>query len=559
MGAVCFDRALVAPQLVPQLALALPLAILGITPLIRRKLVHAWFSWPVTAALIMLAGQIAIAGGVNAGWIRHSTWLPPLHLLLSLNILGLLLIPTTLSFYPDERLSLQTFPAAWRAAARTLSGRLSWLTLGAVFVSLVSGALVSGDASLAACPAWPFCASSFWPADAGGWLNLFHRASVGVSGLLLAAFLWDAWRARRAATAPLVAASAAGVLFGAQSLVGAVLLREGAPLDMQGLHQATAAGAWAALVVALVANGMAHLEFERGALKPSAGFWRPGLLKDYLALTKPIVVVLLLVTTYAGMVIGARAWPSLRLAFFTLLGGALAAGGCGAINQFIDRRDDARMQRTEHRPLPSGRLEPGEALAFGVSACLAALYLTIVFVNWLTALLILGGICYYALVYSLLLKKTTVQNIVIGGGAGAVPPMVGWAAATHSLALPAALLFILVFLWTPPHFWALAIVRRKDYARAGVPMLPVVRGLAHTRKQIWFYSLGLVAFTLLLPVLGLGRLPYLAGAVILGGGLLGAAWKVWREGGNKHAWKMYRYSSLYLAGVFLALMIDALI
>ncbi len=206
MGVVCFDRTLVAPQLVPQLALALPLAILGITPLIHRKLVHAWFSWPVTAALILLAGQIAIAGSVNAGWIRHSTWLPPLHLLLSLIILGLLLVPTTLSFYPDERLSLQTFPAVWRAAARTLSGRLSWLTLGAVFVSLVSGALVSGDASLAACPAWPFCASSFWPADAGGWLNLFHRASVGVSGLLLAAFLWDAWRARRAATAPLVAA-----------------------------------------------------------------------------------------------------------------------------------------------------------------------------------------------------------------------------------------------------------------------------------------------------------------------------------------------------------------
>ncbi|MDD5468389.1 MAG: UbiA family prenyltransferase, partial [Anaerolineales bacterium] len=174
-------------------------------------------------------------------------------------------------------------------------------------------------------------------------------------------------------------------------------------------------------------------------------------------------------------------------------------------------------------------------------------------------LLSLAGIIYYVVVYSLLLKKTTVQNIVIGGGAGAIPPLVGWAAATGSLNVPSALLFAVVFLWTPPHFWALALVRRRDYARAGVPMLPVVRGEAETRRQIFLYTLQLVALTLLLPVIGLGGWVYVAGASLLGAWLLSAAWRVWRRGGNALAWKMYRYSSMYLAFLFMLLMADALI
>ncbi len=286
---------------------------------------------------------------------------------------------------------------------------------------------------------------------------------------------------------------------------------------------------------------------------------RKAILKDLLLLTKPIVVLLLLVTTYAGMVIGAREWPTLQLTFWTLLGGFMAAGGSGAINQYIDRNDDGKMQRTQKRPIPAGRLSPGEGLAFGVAMTLASFYIMAAYVNFLAALLSLAGIIYYVVLYSMLLKKTTVQNIVIGGGAGAIPPLVGWAAATGSLNIPSLFLFAVVFMWTPPHFWALALVRSKDYARAGVPMLPVVRGEHETRKQILIYTLELVALTILLPLFGLGGSVYLVGAVALGGWLILAAWKVWTLGGNKLAWKMYRYSSMYLAFLFVILMVDALL
>lgn len=237
----------------------------------------------------------------------------------------------------------------------------------------------------------------------------------------------------------------------------------------------------------------------------------------------------------------------------------MAAGGSGAINQYIDRYDDERMQRTSRRPIPSGRLTPGEGLAFGIALTLSSFYLFVAFVNLLAALLSLAGIIYYVLLYSVLLKKTTVQNIVIGGGAGAIPPLVGWAAATGSLNIPSLFLFAVVFLWTPPHFWALAIVRRNDYARAGVPMLPVIKGEKEARFHILIYTVELVALTLLLPLFGLGESIYLISAVGLGGWLLAAALRVWRQEGNKVAWKMYRYSSLYLAFLFLALMIDRLV
>jgi protoheme IX farnesyltransferase len=258
------------------------------------------------------------------------------------------------------------------------------------------------------------------------------------------------------------------------------------------------------------------------------------------------------------MVIGGRALPGLWATFWTLLGGFMAAGGAGAINQYIDRADDEKMQRTQKRPIPSGRMTPGEGLAFGIGIGLASFYLFVAFVNFLAALLSLAGLIYYVLLYSILLKKTTVQNIVIGGGAGAIPPLVGWAAATGSLNVPSLFLFAIVFMWTPPHFWALALVRRKDYARAGVPMLPVVRGEKETRRQVMIYTLELVALTLFLPLFGLGGSIYLVGAAALGAWLILTAWKVWKEGGNKVAWKMYRYSSMYLAFLFFVLMIDRL-
>lgn len=370
----------------------------------------------------------------------------------------------------------------------------------------------------------------------------------------------QAWRTQRTQTAVLAATTASATLFFAQALLGAKLVA-GFPAYLLVLHQATASAAWAALVVQVLAVGLAGrtAQDEQAEAASLHGRRLGSLALDLLLLTKPIVVLLLLVTTYAGMVIGAQAWPALSVTFWTLLGGFLAAGGSGAINQYIDRFDDEKMQRTQKRPIPSGRLTPGEGLAFGVLLTLASFYLVIAFVNLLAALLTLAGIIYYVLIYSIFLKKTTVQNIVIGGGAGAIPPLVGWAAATGSLNIPSLFLFAVVFMWTPPHFWALALVRRNDYARAGVPMLPVVRGETETRWQIFIYTLELVGLTLLLPVFGLGGGIYLIGAVALGGWLTRAAWKVWKEGGNKLAWKMYRYSSMYLAFLFVVLMIDRLL
>ena len=177
--------------------------------------------------------------------------------------------------------------------------------------------------------------------------------------------------------------------------------------------------------------------------------------------------------------------------------------------------------------------------------------------NGLAALLSLAGIVYYVILYSLWLKKATVQNIVIGGGAGAIPPLVGYAAATGHLGWTAWILFAIIFMWTPPHFWALAIVRMKDYERAGVPMLPVVRGELETRKQIFIYTIELIVVTLLLPILQLAGVIYLVSSLVLGGALIYAAWDVWRQGGNKVAWRMYKWSSTYLVFIFLAMMIDA--
>jgi protoheme IX farnesyltransferase len=341
-------------------------------------------------------------------------------------------------------------------------------------------------------------------------------------------------------------------------LLGAKLI-EGYPVYLLGIHQATSVAAWGSVVMVVVIAYYSVLvpAGEKEPAPRSAGIKH--LIKDFLMLTKPIVVLLLLVTTYAGMVIGARTWPSLSLTFWTLLGGFLAAGGSGAINQYIDRADDGKMQRTQKRPIPAGRLTPAEGLAFGVGAALISFYLMVAFVNFLAALLTLAGIIYYVLIYSIYLKKTTVQNIVIGGGAGAIPPLVGWAAATGSLNIPALFLFAVVFMWTPPHFWALALVRQKDYARAGVPMLPVVRGEKETRWQIFIYTAALVALTLLLPVFGLGGGIYFFGAALLGVWLLLSAWKVWKQGGNKLSWKMYRYSSMYLAFIFFVLMVDRLV
>ncbi len=522
-----------------------------------------WIARLLYLAVGMLAVQIALGALVAShGAAGRQPWISSVHLALSLLIQAAVITATVVVFHVANKLQAGQ-PSSQAASAGSLDfhspfARLSLATLGMVFLLLVSGATVAAMRATTACLGWPLCGGSLIPQDPAGWINVVHRVIVFITGGLLAALFIQAWRTQRTQTVILVSSTAASVLFISQALMGARLV-QGFPIYLLALHEATAVAMWGVLVVQAAAVGLAGrtavAEREEAAL--IAG--RKGLARDLLLLTKPVVVLLLLVTTFAGMVIGARSWPSLQLALWTLLGGFLAAGGSGAINQYIDRYDDVKMQRTQKRPIPSGRLTPGEGLAFGVGIALASFYIMVAFVNFLAALLTLAGIIYYVLLYSILLKKLTVQNIVIGGGAGAIPPLVGWAAATGHLNIPSLFLFAVIFMWTPPHFWALSIVRQKDYARAGVPMLPVVRGEKEARWQIFLYTVELVGLTLLLPVVGLGGSVYLVGAAVLGAWLLHAAWLVWRQGGNKVAWKMYRYSSMYLAFLFFVLMIDRLI
>jgi protoheme IX farnesyltransferase len=506
--------------------------------------------------MVLLLGLLAAEISLGV-WIALNigggqfTWFSSLHLAVALASQALLLAATMESIAKNQQgIASHSLDAGFR--------RLAILTLAGVLILMISGSLIAPAGALESCKGWPLCGPEFIPGDAGGWLQLSHRLIVAGAGILMLLLFTQAWRTQRTKTVILVASTSAVFLFFAQALLGSKLVA-GYPLYMLVLHQSTAVAIWGVLVILvsyvnITYSVQAEISPETVLLRK-----RTGLLKDLLMLTKPIVVVLLLVTTFTGMVIGAREWPDGRILFWTLLSGFLAAGGSGAINQYIDREDDSKMQRTQKRPIPSGRLTPAEGLAAGVAMTLTSFYLMVAFVNWLAALLTLAGIIYYVLIYSIFLKKTTVQNIVIGGGAGAIPPLVGWAAATGSLNIPSLFLFAVVFMWTPPHFWALALVRQNDYARAGVPMLPVIRGALETRWQIMIYTIELVILTLLLPAFGLGGAIYLVGAFVLGMWILGAAWKVWKQGGYKLAWKMYRYSSMYLAFLFLILMVDRLL
>jgi len=281
--------------------------------------------------------------------------------------------------------------------------------------------------------------------------------------------------------------------------------------------------------------------------------------RDYVALTKPRIISLLLLTTIATMIVADRAFPPISTVLWTMLGGYLAAGGAGAINHYIDRDRDARMARTRGRPLVSGRIEPLHGLIFGITlGALATVQLAIT-VNVLAAVLALAGLLGYVCIYTIWLKPLTPQNIVIGGAAGAVPPLVGWAAATGGLAPEALWPFGIVFLWTPPHFWALSLLIKDDYARTGVPMLPVVRGEAATRRQIVVYSVILVAFTLAPVATGFLGAFYGVAAAALGVGFVGLAVRLLRHPGRAIALRLYLSSLVYLALLFCAMAVDALL
>jgi len=279
------------------------------------------------------------------------------------------------------------------------------------------------------------------------------------------------------------------------------------------------------------------------------------LVGDYVELTKPKVQSLLLLTTVAAMEIAGS--PSIGLIALTCLGGYLSAGGAGAVNHWFDRDIDLQMARTADRPVASGRVSPRAALTYGITLAVASFVLMSLTINVLAASLAAAGFLGYVFVYTVWLKRRTPQNIVIGGAAGAFPPLVGWAAATGGLDGTALYLFAIVFFWTPPHFWALSLLMKDEYAKVGVPMLPVVRGETETRRQILLYSILLYAVTQLpFCASGFGGI-YLAGSLVLGGAFIGGALLLARRADRRSALRLYLFSLLYLALLFGVMVLDA--
>jgi len=279
---------------------------------------------------------------------------------------------------------------------------------------------------------------------------------------------------------------------------------------------------------------------------------------EYVALMKPGIMTLLLVTTLGAMLVAERGVPGFGLVLVTLLGGILTSGGANVLNCHIDRDIDAIMSRTRKRATATGRVSPLAALVFGVSLTVTGTLLLGFVVNWLAAGLALTGNLYYVFVYTIWLKRRTPHNIVVGGAAGAIPPLVGWAAVTGTLTAPAWILFAIIFYWTPPHFWALSLLKQGEYGRVGVPMLPVVAGEAETRRQVFLYTVLLSAVTLLLVPFGMSWI-YFGGAIALGGYFLHLAWKLLRDPSKALARKTFFYSIWYLAGIFAVMVTDRLV
>jgi len=387
----------------------------------------------------------------------------------------------------------------------------------------------------------------------GPWLRLAALAGAAATLLAVVSGTWGPGTTHSLLSAlalPPLLAVALAAWFSYRRLLPAsvaalALFGAAAAVTVPGAHVALAALAFAAslVVCALCFRGEAVV----------TGPWR-----DYVTLTKPRIMSLLLVTGAAGMFVGAGGVPPLGLFAGAMVGLALACGGASALNHLLDRDIDRLMgKRTEKRPVAAGRMLPARALEFGLVLSALSFVLLASTVNVVTAALALVGNLFYVLVYTAWLKRTTAQNIVIGGAAGAVPPLVGYAAATGDLGLPALWLFLIVFLWTPPHFWALALLIKENYAAAKVPMLPVVRGDEETTRQIVLYSVVMVGFTLAVGF-SLGAI-YSVAAALLGGVFLGLAWRLRQVPSRRNAGVLFHYSLLYLALLFVAAAVNPVI
>ncbi len=538
--------------------------------------------WPSLGAVLLVGFQAYL--GRQTVLLGNTGDSVTAHLATSQALLGLLVFILVRS----------SFPA--RIGGRGASQRftlLAALGAAATYALLLFGARVTATDAALIFPDWPLMGGTLFPQLTElTTTHVLHRWVAIVVGLIVAAIVVAAVRSQREHRWIVRLAVAAGVVYVAQAVIGGLQVLTQLAGWAQTLHVALGATVWALLCALAVTayyaarvgrpvdasgsgrgipavdrpGGAADGTIAAGGAAPSTG----DTIRAYVGLTKPRIIELLLVTTVPAMVLAARGLPGMNvgawswLVLWTLIGGSLAAGSANAINCYLDRDIDELMVRTRRRPLPAHQVEPERALVFGLVLGVISLVVMAWFVNLVAAFLTLLAIAFYVVVYTIMLKRTTTQNIVIGGAAGALPPVIGWAAVTGSVALPALILFAIVFYWTPPHFWALSLRIRKDYAAANVPMLPVVRGIPETTRQIALYTLLLVAISLVLFVVARMGAIYLAAAVSLGAIFIWQAYRLWREGASEErstagAIRLYRYSITYLTLLFAAVAIDALV
>ena len=512
---------------------------------------------PALIAPFFLAIQIVL-GGLTVLWKLPPTIITA-HLGTALVIFAMVI---TVAVMSGKAKPSKEHPAKTRKFAR-----LAMTNALLVYGLMLSGSYVVGSGATLACPGWPLCGAApqwavqFHLAD----INSFHRLVATFVGLVLIWTLVSAWRRRNVASGQAWVALVAGVLFVTQAAVGGLIVLLRRPDFVAGLHLALATAVWGSLVLLAVLAARQLRAAPQGAEseelaeeeKPVGPVRQT--ISSYIDLMKPHVTVLLLGTTVAAMAIAAQGLPPLGLVLATLLGGAMAAGSANCINCYIDRDIDQIMGRTQRRSLPAGKVQPTQALIFGITLGVGSFIILAVFVNLLSAVLACSAILFYVFVYTIWLKRSSAQNIVIGGAAGAVPVLVGWAAVTHTITLPAIWLFAIIFYWTPPHFWALSLLIQKDYEKASIPMMPVVMGERETRKQIFLYSLLLLAVTLILFAMRAMGYFYLFVAIVLGGILLYMSIRLLRDKSKKWARTLFWYSNCYLALIFAAMVVDRVI
>ncbi|HYU18944.1 MAG TPA: heme o synthase [Chloroflexota bacterium] len=521
---------------------------------------------PATLAPLLLAVEIGL--GAVVVLLELPALAVLVHLGFAMLILGLV-IWTAISASPSPWGAGTPSPRPREAhlfrEARLFSpsGRESFpilvaLTTAGTFLLVLIGALVRADGAGWACVGFPGCNGQALPFGSSPLvdLQLTHRlAAYVVAGLAFA----TAWKARRESLEIRLVAALVAISIVLQGAIGALAVMLGPSPLVQTAHVAGATAVWA-LVVVLA--GLTWRSDRTAIYRPPRPATRERgtsprqMVEAYVELTKPRVMALLLITTLAAMLIAQRGLPPLSLVLFTLLGGALAAGGAGAINHYLDRDVDQLMDRTAARPIPAGLVSPSRALLFGITLGALSFAVMLTFVNLLSGGLTLLALLFYVFVYTCWLKRRTPANIIIGGAAGAVPPVVGIAAVTNEISLLAACLFAIVFVWTPPHFWALSLVMRRDYEAARIPMLPIVRGDEETRRQILWYSLAMVALTVLVFTIGLLGSVYLVAAAVLGGLFIFQAIRLVRDASIEAARRLFRYSIVYLALLFVAMVVD---